>query len=112
MRQDTYGGKTPQETLDLFVEALRAEDIELASKYFIVGENDKIDEKWIEGLRKTKESGKLQKVANLLLKAKPDIKSRSSEKDFKFSTYEDGELKVYINLEFNEYSGVWKIESL
>ena len=34
MRQDTYGGKTPEETLKLFVEALKKEDIELAAKYF------------------------------------------------------------------------------
>ncbi len=34
MTADTYGGKTPQETLDLFVDALRKGDVELASKYF------------------------------------------------------------------------------
>src|SRR3989344_9575072 len=39
MTADTYGGKTPQETLDLFVAALRAEDVELASKYFLLDEN-------------------------------------------------------------------------
>lgn len=32
---DTVGGKTPQETLDLFIAAVESGDYELASKYFI-----------------------------------------------------------------------------
>ena len=33
---DTYGGKTPEETLQLFIEALENRDLELASKYFSI----------------------------------------------------------------------------
>lgn len=33
---DTYGGETPEETLSLFIKALEAGDVELASKYFVV----------------------------------------------------------------------------
>lgn len=33
---DTYGGKTPQETLDMFIEAVEKGDYELASKYFVI----------------------------------------------------------------------------
>ncbi|AKM84052.1 TPA: hypothetical protein DCZ46_01845 [Candidatus Campbellbacteria bacterium] len=32
--QDIYGGATPEETLDLYIEALKVGDLELASKYF------------------------------------------------------------------------------
>ena len=32
-KNDNYGGKTPEETLDLYITALKAGDIELASKY-------------------------------------------------------------------------------
>ncbi len=32
-KNDNYGGKTPEETLELYVEALKAGDIALASKY-------------------------------------------------------------------------------
>ncbi len=112
MREDTYGGKTPEETLQMLIEALRKEDIELASKYFMLDESGNPNLKWIEGLRKTKEAGKLQEIAILLSKAKPDLTARSYDEDFKFSVYESGELKVYINLELNKYSGIWKIESL
>ena len=35
MMADTYGGKTPQETLELFIAAVEKGDYELASKYFV-----------------------------------------------------------------------------
>lgn len=35
-KNDTFGGKTPEETLDLYIAALKAGDIELASKYYVV----------------------------------------------------------------------------
>lgn len=37
---DTYGGKTPEETLALFIAALEKGDIELASKYFVIEEQE------------------------------------------------------------------------
>ena len=33
---DTYGGKTPQETLEMFIKAVEAGNYELASRYFVV----------------------------------------------------------------------------
>ena len=33
---DTYGGKTPQETLRLYIEAVEKGDYELASRYFVI----------------------------------------------------------------------------
>src|SRR3989338_6982314 len=35
-KNDKYGGKTPEETFDLFLDALRREDVELASRYFVI----------------------------------------------------------------------------
>lgn len=40
LRSDKYGGKTPEETFDLFIAALEKGDIELASKYFVVQKQD------------------------------------------------------------------------
>lgn len=54
-REDKYGGKTPEETFDLFLEALRKGDIELASKYFEL-ENQ---ERWNEKLNEYKRSALL-----------------------------------------------------
>lgn len=35
-KNDTYGGKTPEETYNLFVDALKKQDVDLAVKYFIL----------------------------------------------------------------------------
>ena len=46
-REDTYGGKTPEETYDMFLDALKDGDVELASKYFIVYKQDN----WLKTLQ-------------------------------------------------------------
>lgn len=38
---DTYGGRTPQETLQMYIEAVEEGDHELASKYFIHAKQEK-----------------------------------------------------------------------
>ena len=35
-KADTYGGKTPQETLQLYIDAVELGDYSLASKYFVI----------------------------------------------------------------------------
>jgi hypothetical protein len=112
MAEDIYGGKTPEETLKLFIEALEKGDIELASKYFVLRDDGSVDPKWLEGLRTTKEAGKFEETIQILSEAKPDLEGRAYERDFKFATYQNGKLVAYINLELNKYSQLWKIESL
>jgi hypothetical protein len=112
MTEDTYGGKTPEETLQMFINALKKGDVELASKYFVLKSDGSRDPKWLEALIKTKEAGKLEEVINILSKAKPDYENISNKEDFKFKSYDNGKLKGYIDLEFNKYSKIWKIESL
>lgn len=113
MTNDTYGGKTPQETLDLFVDALRKEDIELASKYFILDDETLDRKEWEDALVKAKEEGRLQEIVSVLEGAVPDEESLLDERDYKFASYRnDGELDAYINMRLNTLSGVWKIESI
>ncbi len=45
-RNDKYGGKTPEETFDMFIAALEKSDVELASKYFVL----KKQESWRQSL--------------------------------------------------------------
>ena len=40
-KQDNYGGETPEETLDLYIQALEKSDFELASKYFVLKDQKK-----------------------------------------------------------------------
>jgi len=74
----------------------------------------KVDEKWINGLKKTKEEGRFSEVANLLSKALPILQDRTSNEDYRFAVYDtDGSrIKIYVNLELNVFSKIWKIESL
>ena len=55
---DTYGGTTPEETLALFIDALKKGDIDLASKYFVVDER----ETWLNNLRRIQEGDKLNSM--------------------------------------------------
>ncbi len=85
---DTYGGKTSDETLGLFVASLRAGDIELASKYFAL-DSDLPRDNWVKTLTIFKEQGLLDEMV------------RDIEKD-----------PNLVELKLNEYSGIWKIENL
>ena len=111
MSEDTYGGKTPEETLQMFIEALKNEDIELASKYFMLRSDGSADPKWTEGLEKTKQAGKLQELVDLLLKAKPAGSVMEGYFGFEIRSAKNGLLSD-INMRFNKYSSVWKIERL
>ena len=109
-RKDTYGGKVPQETLDLFVKALEVEDIDLASKYFMPDDSGSRKE-WEDALKEARNAGRLENTINLVKRAKA---SNSSIDPNRFATFitrdSNGEMEAYIELVFN--GNVWKIESL
>ncbi|MBI4134773.1 MAG: hypothetical protein HY471_01540 [Candidatus Sungbacteria bacterium] len=65
-RNDPYGGSTPEETLQLFIDALKKGDIELASKYFIIDEQ----EKWIVNLKQIQEKNLLDEMIRDLKREK------------------------------------------
>src|SRR3989338_5937850 len=73
-REDKYGGKTPEETYDMFLEALRKEDTTLASKYFIIEKQDN----W----KKTLEEYKRQNLLTNFIKELEDTRKiwKKSEK--------------------------------
>lgn len=112
MEADTYGGKTPEETLQLFIEALRNEDIELASKYFALDDDTaKPDAVWVEGLIKAKNEERLGNLVDILLRAKKGDSFMDGYYGFEVVN-EEGIVDVFVGMKFNKYSGVWKIESL
>lgn len=112
MTSDTYGGKTPQETLDLFVAALRAEDVDLASKYFMLDDNLS-REKWVKTLGVFKERGFLDDMVRDIGEAIPNSSDSIDENDFKYILLDkEGLATTTINFRLNTYSKVWKIESL
>ena len=126
-REDKYGGKTPDETYDLFIDALKKGDVELASKYFVLEKQNN----WLETLQEYEKEGILLSFAEELENTKKIWeKSEKSDEETTSFTYRvfiekgstatiDGQ-KVevppgdYINeTVFSKYpSGVWKIEGL
>lgn len=113
-KNDVYGGKTPEKTLQMFISALKEGDIELASKYFALNTNENSEyyltrREWEEGLRKIKEDGKLKEIISKLEKVKLTFKD---ENGALFKLYNNKEIDVLVDMKFNQYSQVWKIESL
>ncbi len=106
---DEQGGATPEETLNLFVTALRQEDVSLASSYFLPDQNGS-REKWVNYLQGVKGNGYMQLMAD-------DIENRaepagsSYDGNFAYEILNDnGTVGVSIELQFN--GRVWKVESI
>jgi len=107
MKNDVYGGATPEETLKMFVEALKAGDVEKASLYFVLDETGS-REKWVTALRKDKEGGGLAEIITVFSQAKL---SRAIENKTYYEVLNDrGVTRLSIVLLYN--GKVWKIESL
>ena len=112
-KNDVIGGKTPEETLHLFAQSLREGNIEHAARFFVfTKENDK--KSLEETLARLKRDHELENLAKSISRAEPYPKDRLHSNDYKFVIYDASRtaFELYINMEFNPYAGVWKIESL
>jgi hypothetical protein len=110
MRADRMGGKTPEETLRLFVAALRADDVELAAAYFMLDDGMSRDV-WVDRLRSLQREGMLNRFADDIDEnAVPGIPAYDG--DYGFVFYDaGGAVDGEIDMEFNSFSGVWKLQS-
>ncbi|MCK6462472.1 MAG: hypothetical protein L6Q29_01475 [Candidatus Pacebacteria bacterium] len=103
---DAYGGKTPQETLDMFIAAVEKGDYELASKYFVVERQ----EEELQRIKNIKDKNNLETFVNLLKKAKP-VKKDNQENSFRMESKITSQPSLFIN--FVKYpSGIWKIDEI
>lgn len=105
-KADTFGGATPEATFDMFLAALKNEDIELASKYYDVS----VQEEALAGLKL-----ELEEDGNLDLSIKYFTDVRGGEK--KCNELLDGCVFEYevengfksISLNKKNYNNLWKI---
>jgi hypothetical protein len=112
MTEDTYGGKTPEETLVMFIDALEKGDIELASKYFVLDDNLS-RQKWEDGLKQAQEEGRILKIIKSIDQAEKSENQSGLDSEFQLVILgEDGLAENTIFMKLNEYSKVWKIESM
>jgi len=132
LKNDTYGGKTPEETYNLYVEALKRSDTEAASRYFYwerqVAQKTKLDElitkgeldkyivdlpKWSEmreeeyDVEGTKQYSWLEVSTTTAIIKLPLGGGKYQEEELNPGFY-----KQIIDFEFNKQANIWKIYSL
>src|SRR3989338_7356766 len=89
---DTYGGATPEETYALFIEALKKGDVELASRYFVVEDQ----ENWKKTFDKLQESESLTDYITEIEQNKTKWLSKSRDDDMAIFTYKYSREKAEI----------------
>lgn len=77
-KNDKYGGKTPEETYSMFLDALKKEDIELASKYFVLEKQ----KEYKKALYEIKERGKWALMMDDLTQEKNVFYEKVSDERF------------------------------
>jgi len=134
-KNDNYGGKTPEETLDLYIAALKAGDIELASKYSEISlEKPNLQKEDLEGLKELlKRDGDLHVVLDNMdniinSKLKKFFSDNEYAITYRYFTERDAtstaisgtteyswlvpkgtEEEISVVLRLNPYTKVWKI---
>jgi hypothetical protein len=100
---DPYGGDTPEEVLALFIDALEEGDTELASKYFVIEEQ----EKWRRNLESIKEEGFLSDMIGDLKRDKE--RKKLGENRITFYIYNDQETLSVVIETVKSLNDKWKI---
>lgn len=112
MKNDTYGGQTPQETLDMFVDALKKGDVELASKYFVLREDGSRNPEILSILKTRKENGSLSEIISIAESLKPSFEMNTDNSYIFIVPNNQGMAQYSMFLNKNQYSQLWKIESM
>ena len=102
--EDSYGGDTPEETLALFISALKAGDTNLAAKYFVLD----AQVQWREDLAVMKEKGFLVEMVKDLNKTSTKI-----DGDTAFFTLTNQDMpESQLVMHKNPLNNRWKITEL
>jgi len=124
-RNDKYGGKTPEETFDMFIAALEKGDVELASKYFVIEKQ----ESWLRSLQTIKEHNMLGEMLDEMRLARDNSTKKVEGATAKFSysleiketkwlTLPDGSKSKFppgkygADIIFENFFSKWKISEL
>ena len=107
-RNDKYGGKTPEETFDMFIAALEKGDVDLASKYFILEKQ----ESWKQSLATIKNQPAIydEMLAEMRF-ARNNSRKEAGSSLVWFSYTMPGE-KIEAQLVFEKILTRWKIANL
>ncbi len=114
--EDIYGGKTPEQTWSMFLDALKKGDIDLASKYYDV-EHQGEAKKWLENLKQENRLNQNIKEMEKLTKVEWDEQNKwldkVNDRAYYFYNYYDEKsnenLSSQVNFYLNPYTKIWKI---
>jgi len=110
-REDTYGGKTPEETWAMFLAALREGNVDLASKYFVVEKQEEWRGRLEVIIRDNLETALNNYSTFSVEKGIEDDKAYYYIK-MPFDKSESGYIFSPVIFRFNLYSKIWKIAVL
>jgi len=112
---DTYGGETPEETYTMFLQSLKNQDIDLASKYFIIEKQ----KEYKELLTEIENSGQWDEMMKDLLNPRNQEGKLEDENTYVIEIISDQNISVAtivlrrpqssIGIEKKLLSDVWKI---
>ncbi len=112
-KEDTYGGKTPEETWAMYIDALKKGDIDLAIKYYAVGIIERLP---VDSLYKKKQNGQLEEWIKELEGLKKSSREPLEGQANYYYDYFDEEFKQILSAPvifyLNPYTKVWKIINL
>ena len=104
-KNDTYGGTTPEETLQLFIDALKKGDIDLAVKYFLPDNREEIKLDLIDAKKANKLTEVINRASLLRLSKLEDYIAFFIIKD------SNNVMQYQVSLGKNK-KGIWKITDL
>ena len=106
-KNDTYGGATPEETMQMFIKAFQAGDLELASKYFIIEKR----EEYLAKMQNWVKLGKGEEVINRILKTKlyGNIAGGSASME---AVIDNDPIPYAIHLIKNQDTQKWKLKNM
>jgi hypothetical protein len=112
MRADTYGGKTPQETLSMFADAIKSGNVDLAVRYLKFDDTGKSDRELETGLRKAVQEGKTNLILQIIREAELDPQSSDNNTAWFVVVGKDGLVEHSVVLSLNRYTNLWKLENM
>ena len=107
LKADHYGGKTPEETLDMFVDALKKRDYKLAAKYYLPWKRKEAE----EDMKKMLHNEELTRnFLTAYAKRDFDVKINKVGTSIVFIYSDRAKLPYGISLQKNKVNDIWKIE--
>jgi len=108
-KNDQYGGDTPEETIQLFIDALSNEDVELASKYFVVEKQGEM----LDELSIGKNNDTLSGFVDILERKKIGEYYPDSNTQYVLTTFDENNIAEFsFDFILNPFTNKWKLSEI